>query len=213
MVRRNDKIVDIGTDHAYLPAYLILSGKVLSVLACDIGENPLENARKTVELYSLDDKIELRISDGLKSVNPNEAEEIVICGMGGTLISEILSAASWIKRDGMHLILQPMTHSEEVRMYLSENGFFIDAECHVIEKGRAYCCISAVYTGKNENTEDGYLYFGTLPPENEAAQIFTSARLKRLDTKIKALEKNPDEREMFLRLLKIREYYDKRMKQ
>ena len=148
MVRCRTNITDIGTDHAYLPAYLILSGKCDSALACDIGIMPLENAKKTVEKYSLHNKITLRVSDGLKEVSPDEADEITICGMGGNLISDILAAAPWIKRDGMHLILQPMTHSEDVRKFLYENGFVIDEEKFVIDNKKVYCCISAVYSGE-----------------------------------------------------------------
>lgn len=209
-VGQTGKIVDIGTDHAYLPAYLVLNGKIKSAIACDIGIKPLENARKTVEAYSLSDKIELRISDGLEAVLPNEASEIVICGMGGTLMSEILSRATWIKRDGMHLILQPMTHSEEVRAFLCENGFYIASESFVRDNGKVYCCISAEYTGKKYSVEAGYLYFGSLSFENEAAEAFADMRLQRLDKKINALKNTDSEKESLSELLKIKAYYERR---
>ena len=127
-VRCRTKITDIGTDHAYLPAYLVEQGIADCVLACDIGVMPLKNAENTVKSRSLEDRISLRISDGLKEVSPDEADEIIICGMGGTLMAEILEAAPWIKRRGMHLILQPMTHSEDVRKFLISNGFSVTEE-------------------------------------------------------------------------------------
>lgn len=212
MVRHKRKIVDIGTDHAYLPAFLVLNRRAEDVLACDIGIKPLENAKRTVEMYSLQDKIQLRVSDGLKEVLPEEAEEIVICGMGGTLITEILNASEWVKKQGMHLILQPMTHSEDVRRYLSENGFAIIEEKHITDNGRVYCCISADYTGDVKPADEGYYYFGKLPVEGEAATEFVSKRLNRLDTKLNALKSADSENSEIPVLERIRDYYEKRMK-
>ena len=211
MVRGSTKIVDIGTDHAYLPAYLVLCRNVNDVLACDIGIKPLENARKTVDLYSLQNHISLRVSDGLNEVLPDEAEEIIICGMGGTLISEILSHAEWIKRDGMHLILQPMTHSEDVRYWLCRNGFAITDEMYMVDNNRYYCCLSADYTGIFEEHEEGFYYFGELSDVSEPALAYAGMRMKRIETKLNALQKaDPDAYELHF-LQKIKEYYEKRM--
>lgn len=211
MVRKRTKIVDIGTDHAYLPAYLIINGKADKILACDIGKKPLENAGKTVNQYSLTDKIPLRISDGLKEVCPDEADEIIICGMGGTLMSEILSGAPWIRKEGMHLILQPMTHSEDVRYWLCKNGFRISEEKHIIDNKRVYCCISADYDGEVSDIDKGYCYFGSLPVNDETALAFIHKRLERLDKKINALKNAIDSKNELPELEKIREYYETRM--
>ena len=210
MVRRRTKITDIGTDHAYLPAHLVMSGKCDQVLACDIGIMPLENAKRTVDKYNLQDKISLRVSDGLKEVSPEEAEEITICGMGGTLISEILSAASWIKKDGMHLILQPMTHSEDVRKFLYENGFIIDEEKFIFDNKKVYCCISSVFTGEPKTEEDGFYYFGFLPPSDDIQKMYVKKQLDRIEIKLEAT-KAEAHTDSYQRLKKIREYYEKRM--
>lgn len=211
MVRCKRKIVDIGTDHAYLPAFLVLNKKAEDVLACDIGIKPLENAKRTVEMYSLQDNIRLRVSDGLKEVLSEETDEIIICGMGGTLIAEILNAADWIKKQGMHLILQPMTHSEDVRHYLYENGFVISDEKHMIDNNRVYCCMSADYTGENLPVDEGFCYFGRLPVEGDAATEFVRKRLNRLDTKLSALKNADSDNKEIPVLERIREYYEKRM--
>ncbi len=211
MVRGCTKIVDIGTDHAYLPAFLVMNKNVKDVLACDIGIGPLENAKKTVEMYSLQDFISLRISDGLKEVSEDEANEIIICGMGGTLIAEILSAAGWIRRKGMHLILQPMTHSEDVRHFLCENGFVISEEQYVTDNNRVYCCISADFTGNTEPVNEGYCYFGQLPVTGDTALKFIDKRLQMLDTKTVALEKADPENECLPKLREIKKYYEERM--
>ena len=90
LVKGGGILADIGTDHGYLPIYLIQSGKIEKAIAADIGKMPLENARKSVVQYELADKIELRLSDGLNSFRENEVDEIVFAGMGGTLIAEKL---------------------------------------------------------------------------------------------------------------------------
>ena len=86
MVPPGSVVADIGTDHAYLPAFLLLSGVCPRVIACDVGEKPLRNAAETVKIYHLDEKIDLRISDGLQKVRPEEYDAVTVCGMGGTLI-------------------------------------------------------------------------------------------------------------------------------
>ena len=180
--------VDIGTDHAYLPAFLVLNGKCPRALACDIGMGPLQNAAATLERFGLKDKIELRISDGLKNVSPNEAKEIAICGMGGTLIARILSDALWIKKNGMRLILQPMTHAEDVRRYLNENGFSVDREIIVSEGKRLYCCVSAHYDAVVRAQSPGFYFFGTQSTDDPAAMRYLKKQAKRLSDRAAALE-------------------------
>lgn len=159
LVRSSRKTVDVGTDHGYLPAFLVMNGVTDRVTAADIGKGPLENAEKTIKKYSLEGKIDTCLSDGLMKISP-DTEEIIICGMGGTLIAEILSEAEWIKHEEIHLILQPMTHSYDVRKFLCENGFFIDTEKFCTDTGRDYVVISAYYDGKDHSRDDFYYYFG-----------------------------------------------------
>ncbi len=211
MVRCRTNIVDIGTDHGYLPAYLVEQGIAENVLACDIGVLPLKNAEKTVTAYGLSDRISLRVSDGLHEVSPEEADEIVICGMGGTLISSILGAASWIKRPGMHLILQPMTHTEDVRQYLLENGFFIDEEKFMLDNGKIYCCISAVYDGCVREVNEGFCRFGHLPPRDEIHSQYVEKQLRRVNIKLSALKDREESKEEYDKLRVVRDYYKRAM--
>lgn len=209
MADKNAKTVDIGTDHAYLPSYLVMNGIRGHVLACDIGEKPLLNAAKTVKSLSLQNQIELRISDGLEKVSSEEADEIIICGMGGTLISDILSACPWVKKQGMHLILQPMTHTEDVRRFLCENGFIIDKEDCVIDSHRLYCCISARYTGEQKIYDAGYYYFGTLTGRNGLAEDFVKKQYKRVDIKYTALTNAGFDTEETRMLYDVKKYYER----
>ena len=159
LVRQNRKTVDVGTDHGYLPAFLVMGGITDNVTAADIGTGPLENAKKTIEKYDLHGRIGTVQSDGLEKID-RDTGEIIICGMGGTLIAEILSKAQWIKNEEIHLVLQPMTHSYDVRKFLCENGFYIDTERFCTDTGRDYVVISSYYDGKDHSRDDFYYYFG-----------------------------------------------------
>lgn len=162
MVRPGSVVCDVGTDHAYLPSYLILNGICPSALACDIGKGPLENARSSAEHYRIADRIRLRLSDGLDEVEPFEAEDVVICGMGGTLMTRILERAYWLKDCRKHLVLQPMTHGEDVRRFLIENGFEIQHERTCMDDGRIYAALSARYSGEHKSYGAGFPYYGLL---------------------------------------------------
>lgn len=157
-----DAFVDIGTDHAYLPAWLIQNGVVRRAVAADIHKKPLENAQKTISLYGLENQIELRLSDGFAKILPEEAEEIAVAGMGGEQIAAMIENTPWLKTGDKHLILQPMTHYEDVRRALCENGFSILCEKTVTEGERVYLVISARYTGAVEEKPEWYYYAGKL---------------------------------------------------
>ena len=208
LVRGGGPLADIGTDHAYLPIYLVQNGIIPRAIASDIGEGPLANAEKAVELCGLGDRIELRLSDGLKSYRPEEVNEIVICGMGGNLIEEILLAAPWVRRRETHLVLQPMTHAEDVRRYLCENGFQINTEVCVAEKGRVYIALDAVWMDLANTKTEGYYYFGSLPGRDGPAARYVRSQLQWVHTRLEALraaERFPEEQAMLRRVL--RDYY------
>lgn len=189
-VKKGSKAADIGTDHGYLAAYLILKGISPFVTAADIGEGPLKNAEETVKALGIEDETELVLSDGLKNLTPGCAENIIIAGMGGTLIADILYACSWIKKDGVRLILQPMSHSEDVREYLYKNGFSIVGERAVCDTGRDYCVICADYRGEITENFSGLKYVGRLPEEGgEIGRRIISRTKRLLETRLEAIRK------------------------
>ena len=209
MVRGGGVLADIGTDHAYLPVFLLQNNIVPNVIASDIGSGPLNNARKTVAAYGLSDRIELRLSDGLNAYSPDEVTEIVICGMGGNLIEEILTAAPWIRNDRMHLVLQPMTHTEDVRRYLCSHGFRIERETVTEDTGRYYLSISALWEDLQNTGCEGYYYFGSLLHQPGNAQKIVKKQLSRVKTRLSALRaanRNPDEQAV---LADVLAYYEK----
>ena len=169
LVEECDSFLDIGTDHAYLPAFLIESGVAKRAIASDINPNPLMNAEKTLAGEELSDKIELRLSDGFENIKSGEATEIAVAGMGGIVIAEMLEKTEWLRDAKYHLVLQPMTHFYDVRKALSKYGFEILEEKAVEEGKRVYLVISARFTGKTEEKDEGWYYFGSLlNSENEA---------------------------------------------
>jgi len=189
-VRQGKKVADIGTDHAYLPAYLIENNICPSAIAADIGKGPLENAKKVVSTSPLlSEKIQLRLSNGLEKISPDEADDIVIAGMGGILISEILTKAPWVKNENKRLILQPMSHAEDVRKYLCENGFEIIKEKASTDGKHNYIIIVAEFRNKENDKDEAFYYKGLIQYDtSEVAQKYHNGRMKSLIRKRDALK-------------------------
>ena len=163
MVRKGKAVADIGTDHAYLPAWLVLNGITSKALACDVRKGPLENAKKTVEAYGLENEITLRLSDGFDEIEPFEADDFIMCGMGGTLMEQLVSRAYWLKNPSKRIIVQPQSHTEDIRRFFVENGFEILCEDACIDSGKLYCAMAAEYTGNIAQKNISYIYTGRLP--------------------------------------------------
>lgn len=186
LVRGGGIIADIGTDHGYLPVFLLQSGKVEGAFAADIGKQPLQNAEKAVEKYGLSDKISLRLSDGLRSFSPDDADEFVFAGMGGTLIAEKLRETPWIKDGKYHFVFQPQSRAEDLRRFLFENGFEINREIATHEGRRVYIAFDAEYTGENKSFTEADCFIGKLP-HNADAHSHLNRQAARLMKKYKAL--------------------------
>lgn len=128
LVPQNARFVDVGTDHAYLPVWLILQGTIGRALVTDLRPGPLDRARQTAAHYEVSDRLTFRLCDGLSGICSDEADTIAIAGMGGETIAEILSAALWTARGAHRFLLQPMTAHPELRAWLSGHGFTIERE-------------------------------------------------------------------------------------
>lgn len=146
LVRQGAYIADVGTDHAYLPIALCLEGRVRGGVASDINEGPILRAKEHIYQYGLNKKIDTVLTDGLDEIEPYSPDDILILGMGGELISDIISRAEFTKNKNIRLILQPMTHPEAVRRLLLGNGYAIIEEL-LVEEEKIYQIICAEYTG------------------------------------------------------------------
>ena len=128
LVPQGSRFADIGTDHAYLPTWLILNDVIDWAIAADLRQGPLERAKDTAEKYAVSDKMDFRLCDGLTGILPGEVDTIVIAGMGGETIAHILACAPWTKEPGTSLILQPMSSQKDLRQWLGSNGYVIEQE-------------------------------------------------------------------------------------
>jgi tRNA (adenine22-N1)-methyltransferase len=153
LVREESVAVDVGTDHAYLPIALVKSGKCDSVFASDVGKGPLSRAEENIKAAGLEEKIKTVLTDGA-SFFDGLANEFIIAGMGGELIFDIISRAEFLKSDGIHLVLQPMTKVPVLRKLLYKNGFFIEREILVFEDGKIYTVMSVFYSGDEKEISE-----------------------------------------------------------
>lgn len=163
MVRPGSAVADIGTDHAFLPSFLVMHGISPRAVACDVRTGPLANAQKTVEQYRLEGQIELRLSDGFDELSAQDADDFVMCGMGGTLMAQLLERADFLRDGSKRLILQPQSHSEDVRRLLVTSGFEIIEERACRDCGKVYNAMCVCYTGKLTDASEAFYYVGLLP--------------------------------------------------
>ena len=164
-VRTGAKLADIGTDHAYLPVHLALSGKIESAVAADINEEPLNRGKQTIEKHHVANMVTTRLCNGLAGFSSEEVTDIVIAGMGADTIISILTNAHWIKDADKRLILQPMTKSERVIEYLYNNGFEIAQQKCCIAEGKPYTVLCVHFTGHSSPCTEYFSYTGKLCPE------------------------------------------------
>lgn len=180
-VRNGAKLADIGTDHAYLPVWLCRIGRCPCAIAADINPEPLKRGQSTIIESGMSGRIETRLSDGLKEIKSDEADDIVIAGMGGELIAKILSECSFAADSSKHFILQPMTKSEVLIAWLCENGFKILKQDCCVASGKCYTVILAEYSGEKHIADELYCYLGELSAKsNETHLRFIEGHLNRL---------------------------------
>ena len=140
-VTQNGIIADIGTDHAYIPIFLYKNNKIKSGIACDISKGSLQKAKDNIKKYNLQGKIQTRLGNGLEKISlQDNVDTVIIAGMGGMLMIDILEKGKYILENVKELILQPQKDIDKVREYLHKNNFkIIDDEMLKDEIGRASC--------------------------------------------------------------------------
>ncbi len=156
MVDKCQTVADIGTDHGYVAEMLLKTGICEKVIATDLNEGPLNRAIEHLSNFNLKDKCDFRLGSGLTVLNEGEADAIIIAGMGGDLISNIIETSKEVAQNARQLILQPMTAVDSLRRYLAENGFRIIDENIVKEFHHFYFIIKAK---KGITNTDDSIYF------------------------------------------------------
>lgn len=133
-----ESVADIGSDHAYLPIYLVKSGRVKSAIVTDVNSGPVEISKKRIKIHGVEAKVRVRQGYGLEVIKPGETEVIVIAGMGGILIKDILDRNVEVAQSAKLLILQPMRDSDKIRQWLFEQSFEIIDEELVKDQDKIY---------------------------------------------------------------------------
>lgn len=144
LVLPNTKLADIGTDHGYLLISLVNRGHISAGIGCDLREGPLGSAKMNIRLSGTENKIQLRLGNGLEPINENEVDGATICGMGGGTIREILVGNEKIWKSLKYLICQPQNDGGELRKFLYESGWKIEEEQIVESQNRIYEMFRAI---------------------------------------------------------------------
>ena len=159
MIPQGAALADIGSDHAYLPIYMIRKEAVASAIASDISGHCIARARANAERAGVEDRISFRVADGLCGIRPDECDTIVIAGMGGETAAAILAACPWAAEK--RLVLQPASRADFLRRRLYQHGCGIADERVVRDAGRLYAVFTAL---RGVPVPDGALYGYASPP-------------------------------------------------
>lgn len=175
-------LADIGTDHGYIPIYAVENKICQTAIASDIKKGPVKIAAKNIKTYGFEGKIETRLGPGLATIKKDECDVIVISGMGGNLISEIIDNDIIKARSARFLILQPVQYPEELRKYLLHNNFTIVDETMANEGSKYYPIIKVVSGPSSTYTKEVFYYTGKIMIDNKHPILY-----KYIDHKIHRL--------------------------
>ncbi len=191
-IRAGAVFADIGTDHGYLPIFLLKSGNIKRAYLSDVNRGRLSSAERYAEAEGLGDKCEFILADGAAALMGKGITDYAICGMGGELIARIIEDAPHLKTEGVRLVLQPMTKQEYLRGYLLSSGFSILDERFSFDSGKYYVTLLAEFTGiiseiSDEDAElgidiphdgDRVEYLGYLEGKKRAAKKAFEGKIK-----------------------------------
>lgn len=178
LVPKSQVVADIGCDHAHVAIYLMQNHIAGKVIACDVNKGPLAAAENNIREAGLLELIETRLSDGMSSLGKYEADAVIIAGMGGPLMMNIVSHGLDRLRDGTALVLQPQSEIAAFRHFLYENGLDIQSENMIFEDGKYYPIIMAKFcagtagTFSYDDATEGDYEYGKLLIENRNKKLF-----------------------------------------
>ena len=179
-VRQDAILADIGTDHAYLPLFLLRVGRIVRAFCSDINEGPLDSARANVGAAGYLDRVEFTLADGADALAGKGITDYTICGMGGELIADIIDRADEMRDPAVRLILQPMTRRGALVSYLYRNGFEVLEEAYSKDAGKHYVTLLARFSGECRDISELEAEFGiadTLSRNPEAKLGYLKAKL------------------------------------
>lgn len=202
LVDDNSKVVDIGCDHGLVSIYLAMNKQNISIIASDINQNALDNAIKNINKYHLEDKIKVCLSNGLDNIN-DEIDTIIISGMGGHTIIDILTNNQEKLNTVNNIIIQSNNDIEYVRRKIVKLGYCISKEELILDKNICYTVI--LFTkGKKKYTNKEYYFGPILLKEN--SKIFIEKNNKEY-TKLVNIKNNIPKRKLLIRLKILKELH------
>ena len=202
LVDDNSKVVDIGCDHGLVSIYLAMNKQNISIIASDINQNALDNAIKNINKYHLEDKIKVCLSNGLDNIN-DEIDTIIISGMGGHTIIDILTNNQEKLNTVNNIIIQSNNDIEYVRRKIVKLGYYISKEKLILDKNIYYTVI--LFTkGKKKYTNKEYYFGPILLKEN--SKIFIEKKNKEY-TKLVNIKNNIPKRKLLIRLKILKELH------
>lgn len=175
MVVPGSRVCDIGCDHAFVSIYLALHKVADHVIASDVRTGPCDIAEANIAKWGVKDMVELRLGDGLETIEAGEADTIIMAGMGGLLMLDILTRGRNVVACAKHLVLQPQSEVEQVRRYISENGWRVSDEVMVKDAGKYYVVIGVdcdkAADRHNEDIDEVYYRYGRMLIENKSGVL------------------------------------------
>ena len=184
-VRQDAILADIGTDHAYLPLFLLRAGRISRAFCSDINEGPLASARANITAAGFADRVCFTLADGADALCGSGVTDYAICGMGGELIADIIDRAPEMRDPRVRLILQPMTRRGALVSYLYNNGFAILSEAYSQDAGKYYVTLHAAFVGECREIDPVEAELGSI----DVPCINSEARLGYLRAKLAVFEK------------------------
>lgn len=148
LVSEGNRLVDVGTDHGYIPIYLVENKKIPSAIAMDVKTGPLSRAEEHIRQAGLNAYITCRLSDGLKELQPGEGDSLLLAGMGGNLMVRILMERTNVRDSFQEIILQPQSAHTLVRKEMEAAGWYTKKEDMVLEDGKFYPMMRWIPVGK-----------------------------------------------------------------
>lgn len=194
MVEKCDSMADIGTDHGYVPIYLVKNNIVKKAFACDVNKGPLKKAKENIENNNCTESIETRLGSGFSVIKPFEIDTAVIAGMGGMLIIDILKEAKETVDSLKQLVLQPQLDIDKVRRYIHSIGFKIDDEEMLIDEGKYYTVINATKGEEKYEREIDYIFGKCLiDKKSDVLKKYVNFMLEKSENIVKNLSGNDSE--------------------
>lgn len=187
------RLADIGTDHGYIPIALVMEGVIPSALAMDVNQGPLRRALQHIQEHHLENYIGTRLSDGVHSLRPGEADSVLIAGMGGALTVRILTEGKEILDTVNEVILQPQSEIGKVRRFLYDNQYQIIREDMILEEHKYYTVMKAVHGGMQDYTDIDFAYGKLLLEQRHPVlRQYLEEEKEKLDELLQYLRKQAD---------------------